>query len=631
MKQIKRVKIQGLKDRNTSYDLGPVTVLVGGSFSGKTAVLDAIRLGLLGWHPKLGRRPADVMKLAGGLLRVELEFDDKTIVREWQTVKGVARYSGPDKPLVPALALDYREFTAMTGRERTQYVFRQVGGGDAESVLKRLKLIQTETPEMVRALDATLADALKLWTEAKEQDVSLPDWIDALTADLKDRKKLADAAIKQMAGLTAGAEQLRQGPPPQNVESQLKAARDEWAKQKAELADLERTVRESATRKNRIATLKAATNLPFETGDLSRLEAERQAHGEAGAALPKPDVSTAKTAVQRLKWEAEQATNWVKEKDGEIRQLKTQRDDVGTLDRCPFCKSAKKGWQEHLIADYDQKIAQAQALKEGHQKKADAATRKLVEATNALVAEETKLEAIEAHAKAGEMVERKLVAMRMAERTHAESLATLRELERQEAELKGDEGQRMEQLETRLKANQEELLALDLQQKRWVAAKAEEAQQLKAKAQMDAQSATSEVLKRVLADLTALQAELVNAGIGGLMAAANQFTQGILRYPMAFEAGELGYWKGRQWVSHECFSGTEEALAYVAMSVALCQRGGPSIVLLDELGIMDPATRQKVVERMCQLVDSGVIDQAIMCDSNSVPMPPGVTRIEVAP
>jgi hypothetical protein len=113
------------------------------------------------------------------------------------------------------------------------------------------------------------------------------------------------------------------------------------------------------------------------------------------------------------------------------------------------------------------------------------------------------------------------------------------------------------------------------------------------------------------------------------IAPARRFTDGILKGRLEFRDGEIGYVANGQWVTHDTFSGTEEALAYAGLAVALAQDSPFKLVLVDELGIIDPETRVAILERMGELVADGTINQFIGADAAPTLMPACVTVVPV--
>ena len=84
----------------------------------------------------------------------------------------------------------------------------------------------------------------------------------------------------------------------------------------------------------------------------------------------------------------------------------------------------------------------------------------------------------------------------------------------------------------------------------------------------------AEVLRECVKRLTAWRDELIDGGIGKILAVANQFWDGVATYPMGDlawnkERAEFGRDDGDGWISLDTFSGFEEQLAFAALSVAV--------------------------------------------------------------
>ena len=105
------------------------------------------------------------------------------------------------------------------------------------------------------------------------------------------------------------------------------------------------------------------------------------------------------------------------------------------------------------------------------------------------------------------------------------------------------------------------------------------------------------VTKETVAILEALQAELVKQAFGQILERANKVTAGILRSPLDYKDGEIGRWEGSTWISHRTFSGSEKALAYSGISVALAWESPIKIILLDELSRFDADHSSELLER----------------------------------
>ena len=64
--KIKKLKLTNVKGHNRLLDLDGVNIVTGSNFSGKTAILQAVRLVLTGsLPPPIGKLPGSIYQLAG--------------------------------------------------------------------------------------------------------------------------------------------------------------------------------------------------------------------------------------------------------------------------------------------------------------------------------------------------------------------------------------------------------------------------------------------------------------------------------------------------------------------------------------------------------------------------------------
>ncbi len=65
-------------------------------------------------------------------------------------------------------------------------------------------------------------------------------------------------------------------------------------------------------------------------------------------------------------------------------------------------------------------------------------------------------------------------------------------------------------------------------------------------------------------------------------------------------------------ITHRVFGGRNKALTYISIASALSMTGKLPVVLLDEMGVIDPPSRQKVLCRLREAVEREMISQAIV-------------------
>jgi len=99
---------------------------------------------------------------------------------------------------------------------------------------------------------------------------------------------------------------------------------------------------------------------------------------------------------------------------------------------------------------------------------------------------------------------------------------------------------------------------------------------------------------------------------------ANRLCGGILPSALVYQDGEFGWTRAGKFVRCErpVCSGTEEALAWCALSLSLATKAPLKLVLLDEIGRLDPAHKSQLLERVCDLQAAGELDQVLLVDAN---------------
>jgi hypothetical protein len=115
--------------------------------------------------------------------------------------------------------------------------------------------------------------------------------------------------------------------------------------------------------------------------------------------------------------------------------------------------------------------------------------------------------------------------------------------------------------------------------------------------------------------LVEAKARLLEQTFGPILATLQHFTDGLLRQPLEFRDGELGYRLGDRWIPWRTFSGTEQAVAFAAFQAALAARAPVRLAILDELGRLDAANKERLLQNVLRALAAGVIDQFIGVDT----------------
>lgn len=233
--KLRKVWLKGLKGQDMAYELGPVTVLHGPNGSGKTAVLQAIMFGILGYDPRLGKTADKIAAMMTEQeMQVRLEVDQDGGER-FVVVRGLVRKNGGTRStlrVAPSFGettlaaagarveaalgafpvmFDLSEFLALSHDRRRQFIFNLVAGAGytPETLLEKLTPLLTDAPADLRA------EALSLFqghvTKELARGGDAHEVLGQVLAALKDQESAVTATVRQLqAGLQAVTDELGQ-------------------------------------------------------------------------------------------------------------------------------------------------------------------------------------------------------------------------------------------------------------------------------------------------------------------------------------------------------------------------------------------------------------------------------------
>lgn len=177
--RIVHVSIEGLKGQNVQYDLSPVTIFVGPNGVGKTAVLQAVEFGVIGYDSRLGKSAEKLGPLMSGpemtvALAVEKENGgrfllQRGLVQKYGGCRSTLRVSPPmgeetlgalqgrvqsELGFFPAM-FNVREFTDLSHDRRRAFIFSLV----AEAEWSKEKVLTYVLLHLEDQADALLRNA----------------------------------------------------------------------------------------------------------------------------------------------------------------------------------------------------------------------------------------------------------------------------------------------------------------------------------------------------------------------------------------------------------------------------------------------------------------------------------------
>lgn len=658
---ITKLLMANVKGISREFDLAPVTLVQGGNYTGKTAMAQAIRIGLLGYDPRLGKLASATYGLASGeRMQIGLEFEaGEPVTRAWAMRRGKLVSEGAKEPLTEPMLLDIDQYFSLTKQARIDYVMGLAAEGGIESKHIDAALHAVRQPidpaakeHQLGQLHRMTAQCEELIAAADQEGLSCKEVVDALLLDWTEQAKATKGVIAQMTGATQATEQLSGDEP--EARSQTTAIEE---KQNG-LALLEQAYAVTAERakirwKLERAVLAAeqeakladnAEHLEELRRQIADLRAEHDKEPIYQDELPKltKAVQTANDRAKAANKAATEADQDVFKCDNELARwreiLKNQRE-LSEVKECRLCGAAKEHWHkekkdykadiqasEDTIAKLEEqleKLREDLATKNDDalvcQRKAEAAAKALENLYN------RRDRGMERALKIGEL-EKELAAAGEA----GTKLAGLRkQLEENGTQTATELDASAAEIRRTIEVARGELSKLQAEQNRYARQCQQKLHAEEAAAEREKREQILEVLQSGIEQLKSLKETAAERQWGSFIKTINSFTQGILKEPIAFYDGELGYWSGKRWVGHETMSGIEQALVYMGLGVALAAKSKLHIVVMDEMGILDRVNEFKVIDRMRELQVNGVIDQFVGMTSREVADIDGVEMIRL--
>jgi hypothetical protein len=624
MKHINRIRTTNWQGRSVDQPLAPLTIITGDNMKGKTAITNALRVALIGYSPKHGKKAADTFGFAGARtgaasLGVGLEVSDgQAIHHTWTMKRGSVKYEGSNPLPTPPVLLDIRDYLQRSGPDKVRYVFQQLDlaalGFGLDKVTARLKKeVKVKSPNEASeaALGQLLDDIAALDEQRHDLGQTWQEWMELVLAKAKASRDECQAIVDSMSGTIVGTSQI----PSSENKAPVVFDRQELDNARATLADLEAILKSLArdneaaaknkSERDRLEHLLATTTDPGP--EIARLEGVCTEIDGQIAAFTTPleklltDQVTANMQAGQYRREAEK---FQREHDAAVAKL---AKDLAH-DACPFCHAEGGDWKVRVQKEADEQIEMMKGAVETNKVLAKQEADRSVE--------------LEAQIKAERERVKERDALQAKARTNRQTIAGLREAARQWAEASTKLGQMSRDntsLDTkapadRCVAQRAVVQTLEAQERAYIAQQSDLARAEEARQKRDIAEAGVEVCKLAIKSLEAEKAEIMDKAFSGFMAKANRFTDGIMAEPLAFKEGDIGYQFGATWVGLDYFSGTEDLLASAGLSVALAQQAPIKLVIMDELGRLAVGTKFKLLQRVREMLAAGEIDQFIGLD-----------------
>lgn len=646
--KLRKIRGRNIKGRTFEYSLGDAVAIIGPNFAGKTAIPDTIRLAFIGYLPEVGKLPAATWELSGGEeMEVTTEFDDLSKIcrrfflrgdkvqaqtQYWDgNLKPVTNENHPLVKMASIPLLNAEHYFSLTDRQRTDYVFERITLPDTYSReaiiadIERLSLGEAHSEQVEKAKRALMVDVKK----AFDDNATIQDGLGQAVETFRQRFTYWNARAKETQGAVTTLTELKLRENEISAESMAAIQRDidAAARRKEELD----TTKGSLTQKRDAAERTAgrrrqlqealdaeppdyAAMLKGKRREKEKLEAHICAHPLKAEELDalRHDIRNAGDVARRAQTTFDRQGQIIKEAEAGLNEL-------SALETCPYCKSKSKGWKSNLEKELTQRKTEALGLQEVAQKQITTAEGLVQKSTETLEAATAALEKNRTIQEQIREVERSIQTIERDQTTEEEKRGRwkteLTELPKPE-DTKALERQLSELHEQRLAVSQE-LSALT--GKRDGARSLAQDLKRAAQAQIEHEDANAYVVmvKSIATYLKEKRSKIVEEVFGTLLKVANRLCGDVLMTPIALHNGTIGRWDATEddrpkFIPHRVFSGTEKALAYIAIAIALSTDAPIRIPILDEFGRLDKDNQKLVIEVLQDMVTDEVIDQFII-------------------
>lgn len=634
----------GLKGPDFKHQLSAATAIVGPNAAGKTRILQAIRLALAGWLPECGKTPRATWELASGPeMIVRTEFDDGASIKrrfflEGATVKaeleastgkghGAEILGSSDSDIEAMPLLNAEAYFEMTDSQRVAYVFERIKLPDSYTPAaiiaecERLSFEEAHTQQIETAKGdmMLLVRASFLPVKKKSVQENLVDIIAELRESFtywNARAKSTQGAVTTLAELKLRETEVVAAA--QGVDAALTKAQSELDELNLNKGRLQMKQAEAERRAEDIKGLRSRL-------DADRIDYPRMIQKLQDAiALDKKQLKL--ELIPKARENLVAAISALKDELAEVRghfsewtlaraEASEQLDGLASLKVCPYCHSKGKDWKVTLEKELNAKLARLDGLLKDGNALVGSKEPSVREMEKALLDNDVIVLANNSVKQRIEAKEREVGRYQeAATRSSEQRTAWQKDLEALEALPVGE--QVSDELDVVMSNASELREQISVLQERKTA-ETRLHQQLVSAAQAELEhhdaAAHVTVIKAIANLLKDKRAAMINEAFNGLLEVANKVVSGILKKNLCLHEGTIGMWSdGGKFIPHRVFSGTEKALTYIAIAVALSATAPIKLVILDEFGRLDEANQLKVIDRLNDCLMEEIIDQFII-------------------
>lgn len=617
------ISASGIKGQEFDLALGDGgTAIIGDNATGKTAIVEAIKFVLRG-------RFSEVKKRSWPELTVKGEFDFGMVARTIGP-KGtvLSDYTNEvlDHDCLDIPLLDPEHYFSLTDSERVNYVFSRVKLPDSytpESILAQLERVSLgeDHTELVEKAKGDLIGELRGAFETGTLQESLETAIQGLRTRFtywNKRQKETQGAVTTLAELKLRVKETTAAPV--DLEKEIKDVQtkiDECNSERGKLIEQGNTADTAIKTKRQYQKWLDEDRTDYDTilRNLRETKLAKAADFERAAdSIMGIDIGETRDELQRFRLDLSSAEGDLRVAKSAIKEADESAAALADATECPYCKSKGKDWKKKLGESLDQRIKDAVAGKKVAEGKIEKCNTEIKDRETRIASFESvsaKCETLRLELKKlGDDIDTALDNQKKDEKKRAGWRAEMKEIvvpknvDVLEKELATSDAERAKHITRMGELRNQQQAETKLRQDLTRAAEAEQEHRIAA--------AQLLVTKTIAKEIGEKREAMICEVFGKLLGTANLFVKGILKAPLVLHENTIGMFAGSKFVEHYWFSGTEKALAYMAIATALSADAPFKMPILDEFGRLDYKKQKQVIDRLEDLKTRGVIDQYVI-------------------
>jgi len=599
--KIDKVFINNIKGVTKEYELSGSNIICGDNGSGKTAILDAIRLACLGYHPKFGKSGNKIFSLSSANeMAAKIRFSSGETNEYSSRHNGTSiskKWDGYELSIESKMQLDPSLFFDSTANDKRQKIFALLSEEERKEINKKIYLAVKYIPNEGTALETEIIESLcnkvKEILESEENaSHALKKIQEFCKSCISDARKNLDRVKKTIeshaTNTNFNSAFLQTSEFYLNSLDELSAKKEKLS---SEINKYESIANDIHGMQMQVYDINEKLNKKGSDNKVKKLKSELS---ELEKAYYKE--------IKVLSDEKDKLELYL-EKSSDINKNAKDKSFDSYIKKLPNGTYIVK--VECLVEDGEISTSIWEANPFDMVEKVDKISKLTVDINSLNIAFESECEILNKNIELEELKlkldvdESRLEDLSKAIRDKRNLLNTFREKELVNKEIDGIDSEK-----NRIKEQLKQIQENEFQQKNGEKLQSDKLEFSK----------ELEILKICQAKINE-EAELISTNtLGKILDPMNMFAERIDLPQYSIINGELGYLNKGRHVEYSSFSGSEMSVFKTAATVALAMSGELKIAIIDELGRFDDSRKRKTLKTLIDFVNNGTIDQFLCVD-----------------